>query len=131
MFFFLVNNDTLALSLAVDPSALKNLAFSVDVFTDSMLNVILVDSLKLGTVRPAIGAVAVFFAIQEVSFIDFAAFVKDSPFSIQVVLFESALICESGGVIFALSVLNSIQKLPLICRNQIILSPDLPSKPIW
>ena len=58
-----MGNDSLALSLAMDPSALEYFAFGVYVFADSVFDVVLVDSLELWAVGPAIGAVAMFFAV--------------------------------------------------------------------
>ncbi len=62
MLLVFVGNNSLTLSLALDPSALEYFPFGVDVFADSVLDVFLVDTLELRAVGPAIGAMTVFFA---------------------------------------------------------------------
>lgn len=125
MLFIFVDNYSLTLSFAIDPFALKYFSIWICEFAYTVLNVIFINSLKLGIVSPSVKSITMFFSVYKIAFKHLPVFVYYSALSIDLVIFEPTLIIIIRCCIFTDSMLNSINKMSLIYNCVVIFSPCL------
>ena len=131
MLFIFVNDYSLTLSFAIDPFALKYFSIWICKFTNAVLDIILIDALKLRVVSPSIKSITMFFSIYEIAFKHLPVFVDYSTFSIDLIIFESTLIIIIRSCIFTDSMFDSIYKMSFIYNCVVIFSPCLNTLAIW